>query len=261
MKLHALLTTLCVVCCASSACTKAAFISRDDREKVKSLISLYASGNWEVRRKAVQRLSEYPSTKAEKAVIAACDDPHSLVRIDAVKGLARYSSYEAKNKIRTIADNDADNNVRWSALTVLASYRDPSAAPVFVKGLSSGDWLIREESIRGLLMIDDFAVRYFSIPYVIQAFNDSSINVRMAAIKNIKIRDHRIYMELVRMLDDSMLRKNTLLKVVLGALDGYTLDVSTRKKIITLLTHSNVEVRLLALRVLKKDDKLKKERR
>jgi hypothetical protein len=47
-----------------------------------------------------------------------------------------------------------------------------------------------------------------------------------------------------------------MLKACLIALKGYKLDEKTKQKIINLLVHPNIRIRILALRVLKKDQML-----
>jgi hypothetical protein len=58
-----------------------------------------------------------------------------------------------------------------------------------------------------------------------------------------------------------MMGQYTMLKGVLRAINGYSLDDSTRKKLTSLLMHPNRDIRVLAFRVLKNDKVRSRERR
>jgi len=223
--------------------------------------ALYRSQDWEARRKTVAELSSLKSPDAEDLLIAAADDNHPLVRIEALGGLRRIASLKGKRAIRYIAEFESNPNVRWHALRVLTEFKDPDNAPIFGKGLASQDWLVREESIKGLLRIEDPTIRKLSIPYILQALGDPSVNVRLAALDNMTVRDERLYAALSRMLTTEMMGQYTMLKGVLRAIDGYSLDEPTRKKLTSLLMHPNRDVRVLAFRVLKSDRARSKEKR
>ncbi len=236
-------------------------ITRIDKGTMERYGALYRSQDWEARRKTIAELSAYHSPDAEDLLIAAADDTHQLVRIEALEGLEKIASAKGKRKIQYIAEYEHNLNVRWHALRVLSDFRDSSNAPIFAKGLASQDWLVREESIKGLLRIEDFTVRYISVPYILQALNDPSINVRLAALENMKVRDERLYAALSQMLAGDILGQYTMLKGVLKAIEGYRLDDSTRKRITSLLMHPNVDIRVHAFRVLKSDRARLKEKR
>jgi len=87
---------------------------------------------------------------------------------------------------------------------------------------------------------------------------EPSEQVRVAAMENLSVRDERIYRALAAMLDDQVMTRHTLLKALLKALNGYRLDGLTLKRTTSLLVHQNVEIRVLALRLLKRDRELKK---
>ncbi len=218
----------------------------------------YQSPKWEIRLKAVEKLSVVKSRKAENALIKATDDIHTMVRIEAINGLGKIASSKGRQRIRYLAEYDTNSNVRWNALKALSEFRDATAAPVFAGGLRSSDPLIREESIRGLLMIDDFAIKYVSIPYFIEALNDESLNVRLTALNYLNIKDERLFAILTGMLGKDIYNKYTLLKAVLKALYGYQFDPQTRKILTSYLLHPNLDIRLLALRALKKNRELQK---
>ncbi len=140
---------------------------------------------------------------------------------------------------------------------VLAIGDEPPLAPELAQGLVSDDWLIREESIKGLLMIDDILIEKISVPYIIQALNDPRINVRLTTMEYLKVKDERISAVLSGIInDDENFHKINLLKAALKAIHGYLLDKETRERLIDFLTHPNVDIRILSLGVLKKDKEL-----
>lgn len=226
-------------------------ITSQDSTKFNSNAKLYQSDNWETRRKAVAAQSELEYSVVEDFLMQAADDIHPLVRIEALKGLARYTGSKSLGKIKNMAEYEQNSNVRWYALKALTVYKDPTAASIFVKGFGSEDWLIREESIKGILLIDDFAIKYVSVPFVIAALEDPNINVRLSALEYLNFKDEKIYRVLAKMLDRDMSGENTILKAVLRAIKGYRLDPFTKKRIAAFLVHPNLDVRLLAFRALK----------
>ncbi|MBN2403269.1 MAG: HEAT repeat domain-containing protein [Spirochaetes bacterium] len=234
------------------------YISEDNERKiVEALSQSYKSNSWETRKEAVSNLCFHYSPEVEDIVITALEDTHSAVKIEALKCLGIKRPLKAKRIIRRIAESEQDNNIRMYSIQSLAKYRDPTSAPVFAKGLNSEDWLIREESIKGILMIDDALIKRISVPYIIQALNDSRINVRLAALENLKIKNKIIYNELSAIINnDETYNKINLLNAAIKAINGYLLDKTTREKIISLLTHPNVDVRISSLGVLKKDKEL-----
>jgi HEAT repeat protein len=213
----------------------------------------YRSPDWTERIKAMISVSAYSSPQAVDILKKATEDSHSLVRIEALKGLDKIVSPSAKILIRNIAESENDDNVRVNAIRALAKYRDPTAALVFAKGLKSRDWLIREESIVGLLMIDDLTIKYISIPYIIEALGDRNESVVVTTLKNLDIRDPRIYKRIVKIMKSAPSYKHSIIIAALKALQGYRLDENTRKYLIEYLTHNNVDIRLLALRALKQE--------
>ncbi len=233
-------------------------LNEEERQRMRITATRYESANWQVRRSAIRELASYKIREAEAVLVKALDDSHTLVRVEALEGLEKTENVTARRRIRALAEYERNNNVRWQAIRVLRGFRDPRDAVVFAKGLSIDDWLIREESIKGLLSIDDFAIKYVSVPYILQALEDSSINVRIAAIENLSVRDERIYAALAAMLDDEVMTKHSLLKALLKALNGYKLDGLTLKRATSLLVHQNTEIRVLALRLVKRDRELKK---
>lgn len=239
-------------------------IKDEEKTEIDKLIQLYQSENWEVREKTIIKASFFNSVLTEDLMLKAMNDTHIAVRMEAINGLGNIRSYKAKTIIRQIAESDNSGNERWYALKALAMYRDPTSAPIFAKGLNSSDWIIREESIKGLLKIDDIVIKHISTPYIIKALDDPGTNVVITTLLNLNIKNEKIYAKIIEILTQAYSNssnKINILKASLNALQGYELDKNARQVIIKLLTHSNSEVRLLSLAVLKKDKELQHTRR
>jgi hypothetical protein len=238
-------------------CSKRYITEDEDRKAVVLLSQALKSDNWQTRKDALNRLCSYNTTETEDLLIAALDDTHPIVKVEALNCLAVKKPNKAKRNIRQIAEFEDDDNVRMAAIQTLSKYRDPTFAPIFAKGLSNDDWLIREESIKGLLMIDDILIMRISVQYILQALSDPRINVRLATLENLKIKNKIIYKELSAIINsDENYNKISLLNAAIKAMNGYLLDKTTRVKIIGYLTHPNIEVRISSLGVLKKDKEL-----
>ncbi len=235
-------------------------IKRSDRKEVEKLIRQMNSTSWVTREQAVRKLGDHASRKSTRALIKALDDRHDAVIIHALQSLTLRKSEKAHDKIRELAKNHRNENVRWYAIKALTPYRDALDATIYIEGLESYDWLIREASIVGLLAVEDYGTRYVCLPAIVDTLNDSSMSVQIAAIKNLSIIDDRIYTALVEKLDKEAGTKPTLLAVVLKALMSYRLDEKTRERVVELLGHRNRTVRVMALRVLKKNQVLQDAR-
>lgn len=227
-------------------------------QKQRSAANKYATGNWMDRRDAVKEIITCLGHDKNDLVIGTLmvgsKDPYSAVRIEAVKGLGILHTNEALDVVKKIATDDKDGNVRWHALKELRSFKDPSIAEVYIKGLGSDDWLIREESVKGMLAMDDTIIKEKLIPYIIKAINDPSTSVSYTTLHVVKIKDARLYQAITDKLNSSSLYNYSLLEASLIALEGYKLDPKTKEKVINLLVHDSTRIRLLALRVLKKEE-------
>jgi HEAT repeat protein len=232
-------------------------ITSEERRAVETLCLSYNSENWETRRDTIRHICSYNIPQVHEVLTAALTDTHAGVRIEALKCIGDMKVVNAKRPVRQIAEFENDDNIKLYALQALTKYRDPFSAPVFAKGLQSNDWLIREESIKGILMINDPLIQQTSVSYFLQALKDERVNVRLAALENVKIKNEKIYKELALIItDQENKQKVVLLKAALKALNGYLLDNVTRARIIDLLTHADAELRVLSLGVLKKDKEL-----
>ena len=228
-------------------------------EALKVIMEQYNSDNWQERYDSLEKLSKYISTSDPKILepflLKATEDSHSSVRIIAVQNLIKFPSAAVMKRISEIASDNSASNDRLYALKTLGEFRKVTAIPVFLKGLECEDWLIRETSILGILMIEDFNTKYRLIPYIIKALNDSSDVVKIATLSNLNIKDDILYEEIVKIFNINFEAglKNSLLRASLKALAGYKLDDKTRKKVIILLTDVNKDIRLLSLKVLKEE--------
>ena len=228
----------------------------------RSWANKYAMGNWMDRREAVRGIVRYVGPQKNDLIIGtlkvASADPHPAVRIEAMKCIPLIKSDEMLALLKKTAAGDRDGNVRWHALQSLRLFRDPSIADVYVRGLASNDWLVREESIRGILELDEATVRPRLIPYIIRALGDPRSSVVITTLTGLKIRDDALYRSITGKLFASSDSDYSMLEAVLTALEGYNLDPKTKEKVINLLLHNNYRIRVLALRVLKKDRSPKK---
>ncbi len=132
-------------------------------QKQRSAANKYATGTWMDRRDAVKEIITCLGPDKNDLVIGtlmvASKDPYTAVRIEAVKGLGVLNTKEALDVVKKIASEDRDGNVRWYAIKELRSFKDPSIADVYIRGLESDDWLIREESVKGMLSMDDATIK------------------------------------------------------------------------------------------------------
>lgn len=226
-------------------------------QKQRDAASRYSSANWIERRDIVRELVQYYGKDKNDLVIGiltyAAQDPYPAVRIEAVVSLAKIKSGQTLAVIKKIALEDKDDNVRWYAIKALRSFKDPSSADIFIRSLESSDWLIREESIKGICSLEDTTVKPILVPSIIRAINDPNTSVMLAALRGVKMKDDLIYRAVAEKLRNSSAYNYSLLEASLLALRGYRLDAKTKEKVIGLLIHDNSRIRILALRVLKTD--------
>jgi HEAT repeat protein len=253
----------------TGSCAKIETLEKQNRETFTKIIQQYQSPDWEVRRTAINELSSYSYPLndpyfpvLEKTLVSALDDSHPMVRIEAFKSLQKLPDIRVRSRIAEIAINDPSPNIRWSAIRTLAIYKDPAFVNAFIIGLGSDDWLIREESIRGLLLIDDNSIKLFHINSILAALEDRELSVRLATLENLSLKDPRLYNSIARMLNSDMGDRNTQLKGLLHAIQGYELDPETKRRVTDLLLHPNTDIRVLALRVMKSsEDAASKQKR
>ncbi len=230
-------------------------------QKQREAALRYPSANWIERRDIVRSVVDYYGKDKNELVIGiltyAVQDPQPAVRIEAVQSLAKIKSERTLLLVKKTALEDRNDNVRWYAIKALRSFRDPSSADIFIRGLESSDWLIREESIKGICSLDDATIKSRLAPSIIKALNDPSTSVMLTTLRCIRTRDDRLYAAISEKLKNATQYNYSLIQATLIALEGYQLDTKTKEKVISLLLHNNPQIRVLALRVLKKDRALK----
>ncbi len=243
----------------TSSCSFTNALQQDNeaaKTSVSSSITDYSSGDWETRLAAVKRTSEFSDTVYARNVLnlmlQAASDYHPAVQIEAIKSLKKMKSYSSLEKLRELTMTDPDHNVRRAAITALHDYASADNSDIFLAGIESRDWLIREASYVGLLKIkpDDIQKNY--IGKIIKGMKDPNLSVKLAVLTNVKIKDPLLYNEISGIIN----RKRTgvsLLKGALVAVNGYTFDDKTRNRLLGLLTHRNRDVRILSLQALKRE--------
>jgi len=220
------------------------------------------SADWLERKKGIILASECLKTSASeqslKLILSTTEDIHPRLRIEAIKALSNTYSQKIRNRIYSMSVQEKNNNVRWFALMALGRYRDAESADSFVAGLNSRDWLIREASIKGLFMIKDIPARRKHTRSIIKALKDRNQTVKISTLNNLNIKDKKIYFYLKKIIKNNKNTSNiSLLKAALKAVNGYLMDKETRTTVIGFLYHSNSDIRVLALRALKKDQKIR----
>jgi len=209
---------------------------------------------------SIKQIKNYLNTGSREILILllirALEDDHDAVKIESLKILAIIKPKNSFSKIKELSISGSQN-VRWFSLKSLTNFKTFKAFNSFTKNIHSSDWLIREQAIIGLLSIKNIKKNKDSIPYIILCLKDKNKSVRMATLKYLKIKDKRIYYQINKILVYSKRKKNiNLIIKSLSALEGYILKRETKKNIISLLNHSNYKVRILALKVLKTNEKL-----
>ncbi len=216
----------------------------------------YNSTDWTVRNGAVEEVGKYKLEEARAFLTkAALEDTHAKVRSTALKSLV--TTFPDEKTLDFCIDrtqNDSSESVRYDATKGLIPFESPKSFPVFSRKMSHEDWLVREAAITGICRIKDTEIERRSIPYIVQALRDPNMNVRIAALENVRIRDQKIYNQIRRVFfTENYEYKITLLQATLKALQGYDLDIRVRERVEQLIVHPNKDIRVYALRVLKSE--------
>jgi HEAT repeat protein len=214
----------------------------------------YNDENWEIRLLAIINISKYSDTIYAKnsllLLIKALDDPYSVVRIEALKSLKKMKAAAAEEKIGDLAMSDENSNVRYFAYLALEEYVNIANEDIFLYGLNSNDWFIKEAALRGLMRIDNYAIQTKHIDIIIDCIKNKNTAIRLTAIQYLTIKSALIYDELADIINDKT-SGLTVLRAALGEIKGYKFDIKTKMRIIELLTHRDKSVRLLSLQALK----------
>ncbi len=260
------LILLVLICAFILGCGKGQFREGSSGDLIKSseLTEKIRSSNWEERVAAAESAREHAikgdRSLAREVLFKGVEDTHSEVVIASLKGLAALGGEPARKKILEVLENSNNSNSIWYALKALTSYKDAKNIPVFKQYLDHSEWLVREASILGILKVDDLTRQYKVIPSIIKALNDPSKSVQITVLRNLSIKDEKLY----DVLRDTFLgieeRDYTYLKVLLDAMRGYELDEKVRNRLIDLLMHSNPDIRVRAFRVLKAGQETRRQR-
>jgi HEAT repeat protein len=260
-----LIISLMVFSPAFLSCKSHQIISEEKKKRrdIGLVIYKYKSGNWEERIDAVHEISGYDtlphSIRSLRLLIEATYDNHSAVRIEAINKLAGFPSLVSRNRLSELALGKNNSNEKWYALRALASYRDPLLAPIFINGLKSSDWLIRNISIKGILMFKKTFVEKSMIRYIILALRDPCSRVKLTTLNNLNIKNQVVYNEIKKIFETNSKRKVFTI-ASLKAMRGYRLDPETKNRVIRYLTDNNREIRILALRVLQEEESVTEEK-
>lgn len=182
-------------------------------------------------------------------------DDHPSIRIEAAKGLSRLKSHTSLSMLLNLASPQSPANVRWFAIKSLTKRNSPLAVSVYTRGIMNPDWLIREASIEGLLALNDEEIKKRNIAQILSCLKDPMISVRLTTLEHLSIKDRRIYRAIA--LNVSQKKPTALIISSLKAINGYQLDQNTREKLIEMLSHPRTIIRILALRALKEDRKIR----
>lgn len=265
LKNKIILLLLLLVGFLSSTCGAFQKAERIRKQNVRNAAAHYAAGNWIERRDAVINMATYIGPEGNDLItmtlLMGVQDISTAVRIEALKGLMKLKSERTLGIIKIIALEDMNENVRYQAIKTLHIFNDVSIAEVYIKGMDSDDWLIREGSITGILMMDYSTIKSKLIPSIIKAIKDPRSSITITTLRSIKVRDDALYQAIAEKFNACTDNNYSLLEASLLALDGYKLDPKTKQKAINLLTHDNTTMRVLALRVLKKDQILNVEKK
>jgi HEAT repeat protein len=258
---------LCFTAAFAASCGKNLISEQQtrDSESFRKIRMLYESGDWAIRQRGISETgrlirergySALPDNVIRDFLLRATEDAHPMIKIDAIetlKGLSADSS--VSGRLMELSLKEADPNVRWTAIRILAESPPDQALPVFVDNFESDDWIIREASITGILRINNESLRDQVTPLVVRALQDRASGVRIAALNNLSFRDESFYRLIRRHFHEKPRPQVRILCAALKAIRGYDIDKDTREKIIALLSHPDKNVRLLALRTLKKQKK------
>ena len=236
--------------CSSNQFTEDARIQRE----IITAVDNYNSENWEIRLSAIKNISKYSNTVYAKnsllLLIKALDDPYSEVRIEALKSLKNIKAAGAEEKIGALALTDENPNVRYFAYLALEEYTNIANENIFLQGLNSDDWLVKEAALRGLMRINDHAIQIKHIDIIIDCIKNKNTAIRLTAIQYLTIKSTLIYDELAGIINDKT-SGLTVLKAALSEIKGYRFDIKTKMRIIDLLTHRDKSIRVLSLQALR----------
>ena len=224
------------------------------QKEIKTAVDNYNSDSWVIRLSAIESISKYSDTVYAKnsilLLIMALDDPYSEIRIEALKSLKKIKAAAAEEKIGQLALTDENFNVRYFAYMALGEYTNKANEDIFLQGIKSNDWLVKEAALRGLMRINDPGIQIKHIDIIIDGIKNKNTAIKLTAIQNLTIKSALIYDELANIINDNA-SGLTILRAALGEIKGYKFDIKTRMRIIDLLTHGDKDIRILSLQALR----------
>lgn len=259
---YSILITVVTIATVMSGCGGDSILRQKDPDYTSLIIeseTKYRSPRWDVRLKGIEEsatcLHSYEHGRTVALLYRATHDSHPLVQINALKYLSSIRNKNIRDRVAAMAASADDEKVRMQAIETLGMYRSEVYADIFERAYGTGSsWLEREYAIKGLLMIQNKDVVRSKSSVINRALQDENISVRIAALDHLDVHDAVFYSavtgNMLKAEEDSQI---SLLKSSLRAMEGFLLKEEERKKIVSLLTHSNKDVRVLALRVLKRD--------
>ncbi len=121
-------------CEAALSCAR-----RDYNRAVKALLTLAREGDYIVRQRSAECLTEIGGKYAIVGLLDLLDDPSADVRKTAIWGLGKLRVHSAKDKIKHIFKRDEDISVRIIAARVLGRLGDKSVLTLIIRLLEEGD--------------------------------------------------------------------------------------------------------------------------
>lgn len=214
-----------------------------------------SSSKWQDRERAIKSVKPFETKRALELKMAATEDTHSKVRVQAVMGLAPFIRDDnVKDKLILMSQKDREIPVRYASLKTLANNPDISMYGLFEKYTYDTDWLFREIAYRGIMGITDEQMNEKSTALLIRGLSDSQETVQITILKSIKLQNDELYQSIRKnFFIKDYEKKITLLCATLKAVKGYNMDIRVRERVEQLILHQNKEVRVLALRALKSE--------
>lgn len=263
-KKHSIVIFLLLLTALLTACSRnVALKTSGSLKHTRKAVTLYQTDNWLTKQKAIRMIVKELKkdtirrieASAEKVLLQASMDNHTAIQIEASIGLGYLKSRTSLSMLLALAAPPSPDNVRWYAIQSLKRRNSPLALKVYLTGIQSKDWVIREVSIIGLLALNQKDQQKQNLPAILKCLNDSTISVRISTLTSLQIQDRRIYRAIIKNLYKK--KPFSLLTASLKAVRGYMLDEKTKDILIEMLSYPRTRIRILALRALKEDRKIR----
>jgi len=222
-----------------------------------------SSSRWDIRIQGLKKLEDINEywlfSESEQLIMFASFDERALVRVQTIHMLTEFKTQSAFHRIYTLAEDDDNDNIRWKAISALGNLKERQSLPILLEAVKSKDWLIREASYKSINKTILPSDRDNFKDIIINGILDPVTAVKCAALYNIPFYHPDIYNTVKSLLLQENIPEN-LLVACFDAIKGYALDLPIRELLINYLTDKNPELRVRALRVLKEDNKYKRNR-